>query len=170
MVFGDAFVYSNCLQPSFPSLRSLASGSIVLFGRYGREKKFHSFSLDTCLVVDRVQTMRTDGEGWGSDLVSDVVLRPLATEEWHGDLTVYFGRSGPASPFSFFPARRFDQPSHLFARPKLTPSDEMMGVITPAKNQSIKISWGLSEVPARRGLAGGRAPSDRARVRARLPR
>ena len=145
MVFGDASVYSNCLQPSFPSLRSLAAGSIVLFGRYGREKKIHSFSLDTCLVVERVQTMRTGGEGWGRDLLTDAVLRPLATEGWQGDLTVYFGRSGPARPFSFFPARRFDQPSSLFARPKLMPSDEMMRVITPAKNQGVKITCGLRE-------------------------
>jgi hypothetical protein len=95
-------------------------------------------------VVERVQTMRTGGEGWGSDLLSDVVLRSLATEGWQGDLTVYFGRSGPARPFSFFPARHFDQPSSLFARPKLALRRDD-GCHNSGQNQGVKITCGLRE-------------------------
>ena len=36
MVFGDAFVYSNCLQATYASLRTLTAGSLVLFGRFSR--------------------------------------------------------------------------------------------------------------------------------------
>lgn len=53
MVFGDAFIYSNCLQAAYRSLRTLTPGSIMLFGRFGRVAGQGSFSIDTCLVVDR---------------------------------------------------------------------------------------------------------------------
>jgi hypothetical protein len=138
MVFGDAFIYSNCLQPAFRSLRSLTPGSIVLFGRYGRERGAHSFGLDTCLVIDDIETLPPGGDGWGDEIVSDAVLRPLASEGARDPLTVYSGRCGPGAPFSFFPARRFEGAVSLFARPTLEPSGALAGVINTAKNQGIK--------------------------------
>jgi hypothetical protein len=145
MVFGDAFVYSNCLQPAFRSLRSLPPGSIVLFGRYSRERGVHSFGLDTCLVIDDVETLPPGGDGWGDEIVSDAVLRPLASEGAVDPLTVYFGRPGPEPPFSFFPARRFDGAASMFARPTLAPTGALAGVISTAKNQGIKGTSGLGE-------------------------
>jgi hypothetical protein len=145
MVFGDAFIYSNCLQPAFRSLRSLTPGSIVLFGRYGRERGAHSFGLDTCLVIDDIETLPPGGDGWGVEIVSDAVLRPLASEGARDPLTVYSGRSGPDAPFSFFPARRFEGAASLFARPTLEPTGALAGVINTAKNQGIKGTSDLSE-------------------------
>jgi len=57
LVFGDAFIYSNCLQHAYASLRRLAEGSIVLFGRHSREAYQPAFSLDTCLVVHRLEAL-----------------------------------------------------------------------------------------------------------------
>ena len=138
MVFGDAFIYSNCVQPAFRSLRSLSPGSIILFGRYGGDGRAHSFSLDTCLVVDQVRRLAPAGDGWGRDL-SDAVLLPLSTEGAVGDLTVYFGRRGPAGPFSFSrhgPGSR----DAFFAHPALEPVGALTGVVSSVKNQGIKVS------------------------------
>lgn len=150
MVFGDSFIYSNCLQPAYPSLRTLSPGSIVLFGRFGRARGQGCFSLDTCLVVDRVQDLPPvpfDRRTYGSDLLTDAVLSPLHSEGADGDLTVYFGvrRSpGPATPFSFFPAQMMDDRPPVFGRPDLRPIGALDGVISPGKMQGIKVTSNLS--------------------------
>ena len=144
MVFGDGFVYSNCLRCTYPSLGTLSRGSIVLFGRYGRVAGRPSFSLDTCLVVDQVHTLPPvpiGTENLGRDLLTDAVLSPLHSEGIENDLTVYFGRSRsavPAHPFSFFPARLIDESLPLFARPELRPVGALQDVITPGNMQGIK--------------------------------
>lgn len=150
MVFGDAFIYSNCLQPAYRSLRTLNPGSIVLFGRFGRAAGQGSFSLDTCLVVDRVQALPPlpfDADSYGSDLLTDAVLSPLHTEGAEGELTVYFGlrpSSDATGPFSFFPARQMDDSAPLFARPELRPIGALDGVISPGNMQGIKVTSNLS--------------------------
>lgn len=150
MVFGDAFIYSNCLQAPYASLRTLNPGSIVLFGRYGRVNGQHSFSLDTCLVIDRFQILAPvppDPETYGRNLLMDAVLTPLHTEGADLDLTVYFGnRRSPdsESPFSFFPARLMDDSPPLFARPELRPTGALETVINPAKMQGIKVTSQLT--------------------------
>jgi len=98
MVFGDAFIYSNCLQDAYVSLRTLTPGSIVLFGRHSRTGGT-AFSLDTCLVVDRVEPLAPlpfDEGTYGKDILADAVLNPLYTEGARHNFTVYFGspRSG----------------------------------------------------------------------------
>jgi hypothetical protein len=150
MVFGDSFIYSNCLQPTYASLRHLSPGSIVLFGRYGRSDGRHSFSLDTCLVVDYRRSMTPIPlETPGRDLLTDAVLGPLFTEQIEGDLSVYFGRrrsSGAASTFSFFPARlALDHPP-LFARPELRPVGALRDKISPGNMQGIKLTRDLSAI------------------------
>jgi hypothetical protein len=146
MVFGDAFIYSNCLQGAFRSLRTLSPGSIVLFGRHGHP----SFSLDTCLVIDRVETLTPapiHPDSYGDDLLADVVLGPLFTEDLHQDLSVYFGRRPPpggAGPCSFFPARLVTDSPPLFARPELSPAGALDGIISPTKNQAIKLTSHLT--------------------------
>lgn len=151
MVFGDAFIYSNCLQGQYRILRNLAVGSLVLFGRYARADGRPSFSLDTCLVVDRAQTLTptpVEHEGYGADLLADAVLSPLYTEGTERDLIVYFGRQrlpGDARPFSFFPARRMQGSMQLFARPELETTGALREVISPANMQGIKVASGVSE-------------------------
>jgi len=90
-------------------------------GRYGTFWWLHSFSLDTCLVIDHRHNLSPIPlQKPGRDLLTDAVLGPLFTEEIEGDLSVYFGRrrsSEVTSTFSFFPARlALDMPA-LFARP-----------------------------------------------------
>jgi hypothetical protein len=151
MVFGDAFIYSNCLQRRYRSLRTLSPGSMVLFGRFGRADGRPSFSLDTCLVVDRVQSLPAVpfvSDTYGADLLTDAVLSPLYTEGARGDLTaVYFGRRrspGAAGPFSFFPARLMGDSPPLFARPELRPTGALRGVVSPANMQGLKVTSNLS--------------------------
>jgi len=151
MVFGDAFIYSNCLQGSYRSLRTLTPGSVILFGRFGRARGRPSFSLDTCLVVDRVQSLpavQFVADSYGTDLLTDAVLSPAHTEGGGADLTaVYFGRRrspGVTGPFSFFPARVMDDSPPLFARPELRPTGALRGVVSPANMQGLKVTSNLS--------------------------
>lgn len=144
MVFSNGFIYSNCMQPAFRSLQSLTPGSIVLFGRYGRDPQGHSFGLDTCLVIESRESMPPGGEGWGEDILIDAVLRPLASEGMADHLTVYTGRIGPAEPFSFVPALPASAQPPLFARPLLSPVGDLAGIVSPAKNQGIKVASGVS--------------------------
>jgi hypothetical protein len=151
MVFGDAFVYSNCLQRTYRRLRTLDPGSIVLFGRYGREGRLPSFSLDTCLVVDRIDTAMpiANPDGYGTDLLSDAVLGPLQTEGAELELSVYFGRrysGSKAEPFSFFPAKLVLDSTPLFPRPELRPNGALDGVVSPGNMQGIKITANLSAI------------------------
>ena len=143
MVFGDAFVYSNCLQQAYSSLRRLAEGSIVLFGRHSRVAYQPAFSLDTCLVVDRVEPLEShpfDPAAYGEDILDDAVLSPLFTEGGANTFVVYFGKSrtDDGSPFSFVPARMLDDPDRYFARPRLVPQGALKYVISPKNMQGIK--------------------------------
>jgi hypothetical protein len=150
MVFGDAFIYSNCLQAAYRSLRTLGPGSMVLFGRYARTNARPSFSLDTCLVIEHVETLApapVHPGRYGNDLLTDAVLGPLFTEGADRDLSVYFGpRRSPdgAGPFSFFPARLAVDSPPLFARPELSPTGALDGVISPGNMQGIKVTSQLS--------------------------
>jgi hypothetical protein len=143
MVFGDAFIYSNCLQHAYSSLRRLTGGSIVLFGRHSRVAYQPAFSLDTCLVVNRVEALEShpfDPTAYGEDIVDDAVLNPLYTEGGVNEFVVYFGktRTDDDSPFSFFPARLLDDPDRFFARPRLVPDGALKDVISPENMQGIK--------------------------------
>jgi hypothetical protein len=150
MVFGDAFVYSNCLQCTYRSLRTLSRGSIVLFGRGARAAGRASFNVDTCLVVNQVQTLTpvpVGTENCGQDLLIDAVLSPLHSEGIENDLTVYFGRgrsAGQVYPFSFFPAQPMHESLPLFARPELRPVGALTDVINPGNVQGIKATTHLS--------------------------
>ena len=150
LVFGDAFVYSNCLQPTYSSLRTLTPGSIVLFGRYGRVAGQGSFSLDTCLVIGHREALSPvpfDIDCYGSDLLTDMVLSPLHTEGVDWTLAVYSGvrRSADvAAPFSFFPAQLIADAVPLFVRPELRPIGALDGIVSPGNMQGIKVTSNLS--------------------------
>ena len=130
-------------------LRSLNPGSVVLFGRYSRVDGVPAFSLDTCLVVDRMQRITPvpfEDDVFGRDLVDDVVVRPLFTEGARDDLTVFLGRGkgDDGAPFSFFPAQLMeagDPP--LFARPELRPTGALEGIVVSGNMQGIKATWNL---------------------------
>lgn len=144
MVFGNAFIYSNCMQRTYRSLRSLSPGSIVLFGRYSREDGTPAFSLDTCLVIDRGRKLSPipfDEDTHGVDLLEDAVLKPLYTEGAREELTVYLGRRrapNQVGPFSFFPARLMFDAIPTFARPELRPVGPLASVVRPGNMQGIK--------------------------------
>ena len=148
MVFGDAFIYSNCMQGQYKALQGAPPGSLILFGRYAREDGPPSFSLDTCLVVDRVQKLSTapfDEQSYGEDLLDDAVLRALYSEGFEGELHIHFGRGRDAdTPFSFFPAQISEGEPSLFARPELEPRGALEGVVSPGNMQGIKVTHGLT--------------------------
>jgi hypothetical protein len=148
MVFGDAFIYSNCMQGQYKALQGAPPGSLILFGRYAREDGRPSFSLDTCLVVDRVQKLSTapfDEVSYGEDLLDDVVLRALHSEGFKGELHIHFGRGREGgTPFSFFPAQIAQDEPALFARPELEPRGALEGVVSPGNMQGIKVTHGLT--------------------------
>jgi hypothetical protein len=153
MVFGDAFIYSNCLQGAYSSLRRLAEGSLILFGRHSRVGGTPEFSLDTCLVVNRVEPLEPlpfNSVAYGEDIIDDAVLSPLYTEGGAGTaFSVYFGKTRTedgGSPFSFFPARQLEDPARFFARPKLTPRGALKQVISSENMQGIKgVTVGLGQ-------------------------
>ena len=122
----------------------------MLFGRHAHVDGQRSFSLDTCLVIDRVATLAPipiDVDSYTSDLLTDAVLSPLHTEGAIDDLTVYFGRRRSrdvAGPFSFFPARPGSNTMPLFARPQLSAAGPLQGVISAENMQGIKTTSGLS--------------------------
>lgn len=151
LVFGEAFIYSNCLQGAYRSLRTLTSGSIVLFGRHSRTAGRPAFGLDTCLVVDRVESLLPvplEASDYGSSLLVDAVLAPLHSEGAEDVLTVYFGRTrrAGATAYSFFPARRVAGPIEPFVRPSLEPTGALAGVISPPNMQGIKTTRGLTSL------------------------
>lgn len=148
LVFGDAFIYSNCLQASYRSLRELPPGSIVLFGRYSCPGGIPSFGLDTCLVIERCEEMTPHPPGDpGADLIDEAVLGPLFSEEVRQAVHVYSGRMrcpGDADgPFSFFPARLAADGPPLFSRPTLVPIGPLEGILSPTKMQGIKVTTRL---------------------------
>jgi hypothetical protein len=123
---------------------------MVLFGRHGRAGGNPSFSLDTCLVIDRVQILSPvplEPESFGTNLLIDAVLSPLYSEGVDHDLSVYFGRRRRrvmGRPFSFFPARQVIDSLPLIRRPELRPTGALRGVISPDKMQGIKVTSGLT--------------------------
>lgn len=59
-VFGDCFLYANCLQPSYPALRGLEPGSLILFATTRGGTHF----LDTVFVVgDKIPAWPTKFDG-----------------------------------------------------------------------------------------------------------
>lgn len=147
MVFGDRFVYSNCRQRS-RALRSLAVGSIVLFGR--GSTNLETFQLDTCLVVEERLTMRevAHPSAYGQDLLQDVVIDALGTENvgaqesYLDSYVVYFGatptREGLARPFSFFPAKVKVHDEDAFSKATISLTEPLKDLFNPRLQQGFK--------------------------------
>ena len=163
-----AFIYSNCMQPAFRSLQGLTPGSIVLFGRYGRDPHGHSFGLDTCLVIESREAMRPCGEGWGEDILSDAVLVPWPRR----------ARRSSHGLRGAFRAGRAVQLGTGAARPSATATvrtDAALAGGRPVGDPESRKEPGHQgcprslSLPAGCHLAGSRATGGGAGLRARLP-
>ena len=119
-IFGERFLYSNCLQPSRPGLRRLGRGSVIALG-----SKRGGWVLDTVLVVaDYVDYVAPEAHLALADEVPEAFLAvtagPLAGNGDEAALRLYRGAT-PDDPvdgmFSFFPAMpagrdaRFERPA-----------------------------------------------------------
>ncbi len=119
-IFGERFLYSNCLQPTRPGLRRLGRGSVIAFG-----SKRGGWVLDTVLVVaDYVDYAAPEARivlaDWVPGTFLDVTGGPLVDNGEESTLMLYRGatRDDPVNGmFSFFPAMRagrdagFERPS-----------------------------------------------------------
>jgi len=163
-VFGNAFRYSLCQQPSHPCLRNLEKGSVILFGSCIGGK----FALDTVFVVSG------DGVNYSpqncdvllqqvDETYRIVTMNPIrqmenannkacAGKTIPGKLTSYCGATFEKQEqvygmFSFFPCQAYTDDSLGFARPIIQMpviSDKMTRGIknTPCENQNdIRNYW-----------------------------
>ena len=151
-VFGENFIYSNCLQYSKSSLRTLPSGTVILFGSAKLLSGEPRFLLDTVLVVSK--RLRYDPRNSLRDLSAvvsetflNVTAKPLAGARNIGELkgcspgdrtklTLYVGatpNSDYEGMFSFFPAK--PEGDHwYFAKPEIC----LPRFINPRLNRGIK--------------------------------
>jgi hypothetical protein len=148
LVFGNHFVYSNCQQGK-RVMRTLAPGSIIMFGRGMKVHGEYGFALDTCMVVDgpeKIVLSPAAVEPYGSDLLSDAVLGALLSDVGEGRAAfVYRGRTPRqddplGEPFSFVPAVRAAERPEGFARPLIEPVGKLQDRITPTHKQGVKTS------------------------------
>lgn len=159
-VFGDCFLYSNC-QQGRKLMRTLAPGSIVVFGRGSHAREPGGlFTMDTCLVVGdfNADVSASLPESYGADLAADAVVSALVSESTPTDArsgraptvgsqplgtVLYWGRTvdeaGPDGPFSFFPAARaVDAPEAGFPRLRITPTGVLKDLVNPMHQQGIR--------------------------------
>lgn len=143
-VFGETFLYTNCIQLRNQKLRQLTQGSIVLFGA----SPGAGFVLDTVFVVGKEQHPAYEiGE---RRVLPDrpeadaLVFRPLSTSKEHlgASCRAYRGRTyapGTTAPFSFVPCRPLGE-TMRFGRPLLEPTGPLKGLISPALRQQAKVT------------------------------
>lgn len=103
-VFGDYFIYSNCLQPTYTTLQNLEKDDIILFGSRSDGK----FILDTLFVIDR--------EFQPNEIVSDCFKKATYQFIKNENLKIYkakmYDPEKSEKIFSFFPCSLspFDRP------------------------------------------------------------
>jgi hypothetical protein len=124
MVFGDRFLYSNCRQTWNDKLRSLAPGSLILFG----SKLGGEFVLDTLFVVNDLGetfTRATAASIQAPDWLHAVVFEPLTNSSRPASerFRLYRGRTQRESPegtYSFVPCIPWNiNDASGFARPAI---------------------------------------------------
>jgi hypothetical protein len=150
-VFGPRIIYSNCRQLRNRKLRSLAWGSVVLFG----SRVAGEFVLDTLLVVGDSQNF----EVLGTDLSGlsaaewECVAEPLQLDpnlegrrfrRYEGTLR----SESPDSLFSFVPCLPWNVEGSPFRRPVIrldprwiTPGLAQAAKATPATDAELAILW-----------------------------
>jgi hypothetical protein len=123
LVFGDAFLYSNCRQTGNGKLRRLGAGSLVLFG----SKLASEFVIDTVFVVGATTFDFTRGASDHvpcPDWVRHILFEPLRDGRGPADepFRLYRGRTAdeaPEGPFSFVPCRPTGDSVSAFPRPSI---------------------------------------------------
>ena len=137
-VFGDCFVYSNCLQ-SFRTMRGLPDGSLIIFGSEIPVNGADSFVLDTVFVVqdslplDRGHLQNIQDRT--SEVFKDAVLRKIDVNGHH---RIYFSTtygSGKREYYSYFPCRPHN--AGVMLRPALPA--RKFDLKTPGSHQGIHI-------------------------------
>lgn len=107
-IFGERFLYANCMQPTFKTLRHLARGSVIAFG----SRQNYQWVLDTVFVIADFIDYETS-EAWTAlaehapDAFLHVSARPLTANDKSATLRLYRGATMEESVngmFSFFPA------------------------------------------------------------------
>ena len=187
-IFGPEFLYSNCRQPRYSSLRHLARGSVIAFGSgrtIGGERRW---VLDTVLVVkDFVDyepaRARDELEDWASDEYLDVAAAPLAdgiggngggcTTATGPRFRLYRGAT-PTDPvdgmYSFFPALPAGADIGFPRPPVVLPATTS----TPARGRPLRVcgtcaaSTSCATYGVRSRSRSGNWGSSSARVAARL--
>lgn len=153
-VFGDGFRYTLCRQwvgggknkpRRVTYLRSLASGSLILFGSH----KGGEFLLDTVFVAsDSVLHSPNDWEsmldGRISETYANVTVK--ASHAWGGDAQVrLYSGATPEAPvdgmFSFVPCLPAIEAAHGFERPTI----RLDNVINPKLKMSSKATRGIDD-------------------------
>ena len=142
LVYGDRFLYTNCRQLRHKKLRSLTSGSIVLFG----SKRGGGFVLDTVFVVGDAQPASYQQGETGvlpdHPIADAAVFNPLATTNDVGKSCVAYSArmhdDGPDAPYSFVPCRP-QYEGWRFARPVLEPLGELADLINPNLAMSVRM-------------------------------
>jgi hypothetical protein len=135
-VFGDCFRYSNCHQLNQSSLRTLAPGSVVLFGSSSRRDRI--FAIDTVFVVGTNAALFSPGEPPVTEEAFRVsTLDSLVTSGNAQDIFVLYRgatyENQISGMYSFVPCRRADCTEPRFARPPISlPAD----YINPSSTQS----------------------------------
>jgi hypothetical protein len=135
-VFGNCFVYSNCLQ-SYQKMCDLPDGSLIVFGSEIKIDGVDVFVLDTVFVVqdslpvdrDHLQIIRART----SEVFKDAVLRKI---DLNGRHRIYFSRpyrAGIREYYSYVPCRLYG--AGVMLRPAL-PSKQF-GLKTPGSHQGI---------------------------------
>lgn len=104
-VFGKCFIYSNCQQHQYPTLRRLEENDVILFGSL----KGGNFILDTVFVVDHIMV---EEELDACSSCFQTVTRSLVKDGVYYKGKTY--QEGKDEPFSFFPCN-----DHPFERPIL---------------------------------------------------
>ena len=122
VVFGAGFRYSNCRQSRNQKLRSLAPGSMILFGSCMRVR----FVLDTVMVLANSEPFDTNDLGTlmqrEPDL-TELVWKPLAADPTPEFPLCWYRGATVADPFegmySFVPCLPFGPPDWGFPRPDI---------------------------------------------------
>lgn len=140
-IFGDCFVYSNCLQ-SLRRMRSLPDGTLILFGSEIPINGQDAFVLDTVFVVrDSMPFDRqhlAEIENRTSNVFTDAVLRKIVGRIQNG-LRVYFSvayQPDTKEFYSYFPCQPY-APDTRMLRPVL-PFHEF-DLKRPGSHQGFKI-------------------------------
>lgn len=144
-VFGDHFIYSLCKQDHYNVLRTLAPGSIILFGSPRDIKTCDPyFALDTVFVVgDSVSYIPDEFEKKLMDVVPVHYDKIMGFKDWndHNEKVLYQGvnfedRDKYGGMYSFVPCRTETDGLHGFERVKLRNTD--LSFITSNLSQGIK--------------------------------